>query len=295
MIRIGLVRFDILASVSDLRDGRDQFILKLQPQAKRYKILFQEWQNNEEVFVDKDILAEPFEVSFAEPRTDLRAIASSSAKVADELASQAVRGCFKTGLVDGLEANSLAACYIVKMAVLNAVKRNEFDVPAAPIELIDLARDMREMAEERKRRREEEKRLARERWEAHQAEAKARWEAGAADRALALENLNKATKTSFDLLYSILSDEEATEARSKGQITLKLTEGTFVVPVLGHGLVKRFDDKGNYTDSYCIVFRDYTIPVGDEVLMKVALLKADPKHFFETAYRHKERRVGRLN
>jgi hypothetical protein len=35
--------------------------------------------------------------------------------------------------------------------------------------------------------------------------------------------------------------------------------------------------------SYCVVFRDWSIPLGDEVLMKIALLKACPKKFFDVA------------
>mgnify|MGYP007017489555 CR=1 FL=1 len=72
--------------------------------------------------------------------------------------------------------------------------------------------------------------------------------------------------------------------------------GTFVVPVSAHGLVEHYEN-GVYKASYCIIFQDYSIPVGDEALMKVALLKADPKKFFQTANRFDQkfhRGYGRL-
>jgi len=126
----------------------------------------------------------------------------------------------------------------------------------------------------------EAQRIQAEAYEAHQAE----YQALNAER---LKHAQGVIKKSLELLKQFLTKAEREELDAKGHVTINIAAGSFVVPVTSHGLVKQYVGK-EYISSYCIVFQDYSLPVGDEALMKIALLKADPDKFFKTANKFHE-------
>jgi hypothetical protein len=283
MVRIGFVRWLIQAIKKPENCGRTSFTFSLIPQANTYKALVKEWSGIRSNLVEKSIPTQTLSVTQIEDTYELNAIRIMNIvnSLASELANKAVNFSIATGLVDFEEYNKTASTYIVKTALVQAAARGESD-PIEQLPEIDLIRDMRELRDERNRQIEERARLAREQWEAHQVDAARR--AAVSDKAAAI---------SFDLLYSMLSESEREEAKAHGRVTVKITAGTFIVPVSQHGLVRQYDNDKKYVISHCIVFQDYSIPVGDEALMKIALLKTDPKQFLKVSNKFPEQHYFR--
>lgn len=76
----------------------------------------------------------------------------------------------------------------------------------------------------------------------------------------------EAKEAAFKLLFSRLTPEERQEAETQRQITVRNHLGKFVIPI-DNGLVNRYEREDKYVASYCIVYRDPTIPAGDVALM----------------------------
>ena len=285
MIRIGFIRWLVQVEMKPQNNGKVSFCFSLVPQAERYKSLVSVWTGLRKTDEERETNVEIQTVARSEDRWEYRLgwkqmeLAKS---LADELACLAVNYCIRVGIIDANGMNVKASKYLVRQAILNNVTSGQSDA-IERVPFIDLVPDMRAVREERQRQAE----AARQR----NAEIYARHNAEMAERQAAR---NEATKVSFDMLYALLNSVEREEAKSKGQVTVKTLAGTFVVPITAHGLVKQYNDKGEYVHSLCVVFQDYSIPVGDEALMKIALLKTDPKKFFDTANKFIESGHGRL-
>jgi len=275
MIRIGLSRWFIQAAKTPAPNGHVKISLTMVPQASRFRVLVKHWHGLRDELVERDIEVEPILVERSELRYDLERKALREATVwqllAGELASSAVESCLRQGIVDCAGYDRAAGIWLVKTALMKNVERGQSDVPETT-EYIDLAADMRAIREERERQRIERERLARNAYAAHVEELARR------------ERERPETKLSFELLYSLISAAEKKEAEEKGRITIRNVFGEFRIPVATYGLVERYVDKV-YEASYCIVFKDHSIPLGDECLMKIALLKTDPQKFLKTANR----------
>lgn len=279
MIRIGLSRWFVQAVKLPANNGQVEYALGLTPQATRYRVLAKEWRGLRSELVEREVAAEPSLVSARELRHEMSAVREVSLlrKLAGELANGSVEACLRAGIVDYQTYLKPAAVHLVEASLMRHVESGQSDSVEQPIAVVDLVADMRAILEERERERRERERIADENYAAHFAEME--------QRELARQ---ASTKTSFELLYGMLSASERSEAQAKGRVTIKNLFGDFVVPVTAHGLVRRYVD-GEYEASYCVVFQDYSIAIGDEVLMKVALLRTDPQRFLKIANRFVER------
>jgi hypothetical protein len=200
--------------------------------------------------------------------------------LADELASRTVNYCVNRGIVDCSGLDIRASIFLVRTAIMNAVCSDVSD-KIERVPFIDLIPDMEAVRLERERARREHEERQQAAWNQHHAEAAER-----------LKTKDASTALSFDLLYSMLNSSEREEAKAKGQVTVKTLSGEFIVPIAAHGLVKQYVD-GKYVISHCVVFQDYSIPVGDEALMKIALLKVDPLRFMKVGNKFVESEYGR--
>lgn len=275
MVRIGFVRWLIQAISRPLNGGKTEISLSLIPQAIRYQVLTKSGE--------QDVSAKTLAVSRIEDNYEIwrgKRLVEIVNELAAELAGDAIRYSTNIGLVDYEGQNVFLVHYIVKTAIIKAAERNVSD-PIERVDFIDLAADMREIRAERERQAAE--RVAR------QAEARRQHNAEAAIRN---ERAEKSMQVSFDLLRGFLSDSEKAEMEKAGHVTVKTLCGDFVVPTTAHGLVKQYEN-GVYKVSHCVVFSDYSIPVGDEILMKIAFLKADPAMFLKTSVKFVEDGIHR--
>lgn len=272
MIRIGFVRWFVKVSLEPIGGGRSKLSLQMEPQAKRYKTLQRVWAGIHDSMQEIPVEVSPQEVSTIDDSYLMmgQRLISQARILAKELASKAVNYCSNVGIIDSDGYDKGAGIYIVETSLMNAISAGVSDPDVESEPEIDLIPDMREVREERER-------LAAQRWEQHNA-----------DTLAARQFRSQATKTSMELLYGMLSKSEAEEARTTGKVTIRISAGDFVVPVTAHGLVKQYVDK-KYKVSYCVVFEDYSLPVGDEALMKIALLKTDPARFIRKANKFVER------
>jgi hypothetical protein len=263
--------------LTPLNHGMTRIQFRMVPQADTYHSLVKVWHGVRSELVEQDITVESWESKQDELTYDLKAarLLQYANSLAAELADNVVRYCVNKGIVDYQGYDQRAANLIVKTALVNAAIAGRSD-PLDREGRIDLVPDMRACIAEREREQVERQRVAAEAYAQHQAE-----------RLEHLKVQDKATAVSFDLLYSFLTPAEAEEAKKTHWITVKTLLGDFKVPVCAHGLAKLYVD-GKYKASYCVVFADYRIPVGDEVLMKVALLKTDPERFIKTAHKFVE-------
>lgn len=282
MIRVGFVRFFVTVALKPENGGKTAIVLALTPQGKSYKALVKEWRGLESIEVEKVVPVSTLMVKRVEYTYELKPahIARYTKELIGELAATTVGHCINTGIVDYEDFTKNAAIYLVETALFNAVRENKSDADIEQVEVIDLVTDMQAMRLEREHARLEAQRIQQEAFRQHQADQ-------LVAQAEQIKKAEGAIKTSFDLLFEYLTPEETKEINSTGKVTIKNLMGEFVVPVSAHGLVRQYVN-GKYVSSYCIVFRDYMLPVGDEILMKVALLKADPQHFFKTANKFHE-------
>lgn len=299
MIRIGLSRWFIEIGKAPMNFGRVKHFLALRPQARIFKIFASEWKGIHHSMVEKEVCAEPVMIESIDDvygMTPLKEMLLVR-KLATEAASDAVYKCYASGIlahrlpdpdvlryhieeVDNDTSRALLV-YIVEQAVMRAVSSGISDEDET-VALVNLAPHMRELYDQQEAERVERARLRREEAERMYAE-----------RTRDLEIHRKAsvaaTETSFELLSSVLSNAEKEEWKTKGYITVKNLLGEFRVPVTKHGFVEQYVD-GKHTQNHCIVFSDWTIPPGDETLMKVVLLKTDPRRFMKVSNKQPIRR-----
>ena len=288
MVRVGFVRWLVECGLIPQNHGMSKIMFRLVPQADTYHSLVKVWHGVRSELEEQDIQAVTHEVAASELTFDLKPakLMQHINTLASELADGVVNYCINQGIVDYQGYDKRAAIYIVRTCLVNAAIANLND-PLEREARIDLVPDMRACIEERERE-------ARERAVAMAAAAAQAAERHAeqmveyeARREVEMAEYEKANKVSFDLLYSMLTPAETAEAKKTHWITVKTLMGTFKVPVCQHGLAKLYVD-GKYKASYCVVFEDYRIPVGDEALMKVALLKTDPDRFIKVAHKFVE-------
>ena len=283
MIRIGLVRFLIKVDRRSENGGMVGMSISLIPQAEKYRVSKAVWSGAHRSIENVEVPASIVSAKRSELEYDLKAKveAETWGQMADSLATDAVNQCMNSGLVDYAEFEKQLAAYAVKVAIMKAAEKGESDA-IERVPLIDLVADMEALRVERERMAAEAQRLADEAMGAHLAEMGLR---------------NKANREfmakSMDLLYEYLTKDEAEEAKSKGYVTVRNFIGEFRVTVKTHGMIKKFvNDK--CTDLYCVVFNDWSIPIGDECLMKIIMLKADPKRLLKIANRFPPNRYAAL-
>jgi hypothetical protein len=281
MIRIGFVRWFITVVKRPMNFGMVEYEFKLISQGIRYGYLVSAWHGVNNSLEERIVEPQDFAVKRREDRYGLspakEAVLIDS--LATEIASSAVHYSIGVGIVDFDDFGIPGAIHLVKTALVNAAATGESDV-IERVPFIDLIADMRELRAERDR-----ERLAQE-----AAFDQRREEAAAAEYEMNKKRKGAVAK-SFKLLETMLKPSEMEEARAHGRITIKTIGGDFVIPTTSHGLVKHYVD-GVYKVSYCVMFKDHTLPIGDEILMKVALIKTDPAKFIKTANKFVETARG---
>ena len=292
MVEIGYMRWFVGAWEKPLGNGNCLWSLSLVPEAKIYRIA----ATGGGILADKfqDVYTRPFEVRRTEPMymtadTKVRIVK----QMAQELTWETLQWCGMQGLVGGsLQDYAKVVFWGLIDVCQNARPDNDPQVPF--IDLIVVEHQVETMNLLQRQQREAITRESRDRYERQQAaemdhqDEERRQRSSDAARTEAeytrqREYRNAADTESLKLMLSWLSETERDEAVNSGYVTVNNDKGRFVVPV-GHGKVKRFVNDQEEA-QYCMIFRDYTIPVGDEVLMKVALLKTDPERFLREANR----------
>lgn len=103
------------------------------------------------------------------------------------------------------------------------------------------------------------------------------------------KHLIKAHETSLKLLKKWLTTEEWKQIREKGEMAIpsKLDKNTiYIVKKDAKEMVEIFH--GNkYSHKLCLHVADPSLPVGDQLLAKILLLKNDEERFLKTANVHK--------
>jgi len=100
--------------------------------------------------------------------------------------------------------------------------------------------------------------------------------------------LFRAKKKSEKLLKSILSSNEYNSLKLHGEIEIPSVmedEVIFIVKKDPNAMVD-VKKNGKYSHKICAVAEDLEMPVGDQLLSKILLLKTDEKKFREVAIRH---------
>ena len=293
MIRIGFSRWFIESGKIPMNHGQVKHYVTLRPQAQRFKIYASEWKGIHHSMVEKEVPAESVIIESVDDLYGMNPLKEMQLirKLADEAASEAVYKCYSSGILahklpelDGININALGQVdedssrallvYIVQQAIMRVVSSGISDEDETE-EVADLVQHMKELFEQQQA-----ERRAR---AAERAAAAAEMRAEQAyDRERYAAMREGAVKTSFDLLMGFLSTKEKAELDEKGYVTVVNTLGEFRVPVSKHGFVEQYVD-GKHVQDHCIVFADFMIPPGDEALMKIALLKTDPKKFMKTS------------
>ena len=259
----------------------------LVPQAEKYRVSKVSWSGIHRSIENVEVPALIVSAKRSELEYDLQAKVEATAwgEMADSLATDAVTQCMNSGLVDYAEFEKKLAIYMVKIAIMKAVEKGESD-PIERVPMIDLVSDMEELREERKRLAAEAARIAAEAYEAHHEEMRLR-------NAVVTKNKKEFAKKSMGLLYDHLTEKEAEEAKTRGYVTVRNFIGEFRVPVKTHGMISEIQN-GKCVGLHCVVFADWSIPIGDETLMKIILLKADPKRLLKVANKFPTDRYAEL-
>jgi hypothetical protein len=289
MIRIGFSRWFIDSGKVPMDRGQVKHYITLRPQAERFRIFASEWKGIHHAMVEKEVPAEPVTIESIDDAYGLVPLKEMQLvrKLASEAASDAVYKCYASGILShrppetgrylgevDTDTMRLMAIYMVEQAIMKSVQSGIVDQDET-VELVDLVPHMRELYEQQERERQERIRLRQEALEQMRLDQQF-------DRERYEKMQEGATKTSFDLLMSVLSSKEQEEMDKKGYVTIKNVLGDFRVPVSRHGWVEQYVE-GKHTQSHCIVFRDCMIPLGDEIAMKVTFLKADPHKFIQAS------------
>jgi hypothetical protein len=267
MITIGPTRWFVRASKTSERGGWNRYELSLIPEAQRYRILKVEYDGLAERSVEAVVDACELKISskvdsWSDRGNDAARLVRS---LCEEMSAEAIGEALRLQLMrpDGVEKR--ARQLIVRDALLKAIQGAneavesvaEIDVRDYYMEVIERRIEAARQADERAA---EEKRLD----------------------GLAKTHATASRKRSMELLYDNLPPEMVEEAKKFNRVTVRSGGDTFVVPVLSHGIVERYK-AGKYVGSYCIIFGDHCMPLGDEVLMKIVLIKSDLPFFLKKA------------
>ena len=265
MITIGPTRWFAQATRVDERGGRSRFDLRLIPEANKYKIVKSIYEGLDEVIVEADLF--PEEISVTSWLNTWEACGSEVLRLCkslcEELAAEAVGEALLKQIFrpEGLE--KYARQLIISEGLLKAVQKPNEDTQY--VEEIDIREDLREAIEG--------KRLAAERISREEMEQRDQ------QRKFSVES----RKRSMQLLYDNLPEDLVHEAKTNSTLTITNKGEKFIIPVKTHGLVERYNKKGEYVGKYCLIFAECSMPVGDEVLMKMILVKSDLKTFLKKA------------
>ncbi len=301
MIHIGLSRW--FAEFSRKPAGHGEFTLTIQlsPEACRYRVVEAERTGTRINLIEKEVNAETEDVRTT---VDIYGLSAKREleywhRLADEVASNAVNQCISSGIVNYREYDKASGIYLVRHAIMRAIfsgasnEREEFDCVDLTPEMIAresltlderIARLTAQAAEnDAQRHQDEELRLKRAEVRSQENERlrlaeRERLRSAEERRAAARE----ANYRSYDLLESLLSSDELAGFQRTRVITIKTPLGEFRLREMSHGGVDRYVD-GFYQCSYCVVFAEDNLPLGDNLAMKVALLKTDPERLIRTA------------
>ena len=294
IVRIGFTRWFISATSKRNAFGKATWTLSMLPEAETYEVSTKKTFGldvNEVVCsVNASDVSVRGEIDIYEMSMKKKKLEDFLTRLADELAAQSVLTAMTSDLVSFSETEHLGSIEVVRTLILRRIGEVLYGAESTnkayvweKKKSISLIQQMNEQ----KAAKEIAEREARERERALRREHEERYRA---DLERHKEVSKQRVETSFDLLYSYLSDKEIEEAKNHNRITINNFLGEWVVPVSSHGLVKRRVSNVREGD-YCIIFADSSIPIGDEVLMKVALLKSNPKKFIEKANRFEPRSV----
>lgn len=276
MIRIGFSRWFVSAKRVPMNRGEVKLEIILTPQAKKYRVSAVKWAGLHRSITNETVSPQIFTQFEVHQRYELKAALEvmSWRRLANQVASDTVRHCLTLNVVSFEAVDLAGAIYAVEGAIMRVVESGVCDQDPQ-MEELDLVPDMEAMRndlfEQERLRREEA--MRRDAAQIHDFEQHQKL--GKKERADALG-------TSMQLLYERLTPEEIEHVTAKGFLKVTNLLGDFHIPIKTHGFVEQYVG-GKYAASYCIVFEDPRIPVGDEVLMKKLLLKADPQKFLKTA------------
>lgn len=102
------------------------------------------------------------------------------------------------------------------------------------------------------------------------------------------KRLLTAKRRSEKLVKQFLSKKEYDSLRLHGEIEIpsKMDDEVIFIVKKDPNQMVDVKKKGNYSHKLCAVAEDFEMPVGDQLLSKVMLLKTDEKKFREVAIRH---------
>ncbi len=267
VVPIGHARWFVDVAKSPAPRGEVEYRLGLVPQARVYRTLVKEWHGLHCELVERDVEVTPLSIVRSEPRFEVERVPAREVKLlrqmADELASEAVNRCMNWELCSGACVEKAAAICTVQFCLMRRIELGVSETPDL-VDSIDLVPVLRDAFQQGEIRRQEEEERRREGvfefTEAWQAQVRA----------------------AMALLDSYLSPTERGEMKLLSRITVCNAHGEFCVPLRKRGLVQCFVN-GTHVADYCLVFQDRSIPLGDEVLMKIALLKVDVDRFLAVA------------
>ncbi len=274
MIRIGLSRWQTIFENKLIGNNQERMCLKMVPQALKYKVLYKKWSGLHSNLETKTVLTKSFEAPFVFERYQkIGYTVEQLKKGANSLASDAVRYCITHDIVDhnGIEVS--AVIYLVNHALMRLVETGTSDTEQDLIEEVDLVGDMATMRAERDRQIAEQQRQMQLAYQQHLEDQ------GIA-RKYAKEKSEEAIKKSFEFLGKFLNTAEKEMLAKYNCIKVSNCAGDFFIYPSSHAMVDQFIEN-KYIQSHCVVFKDYTLPVGDETAMKVALLKTDIQRFLQ--------------
>jgi hypothetical protein len=277
MLPIGLTNWLFSCSRRQERGGMTRYLLRLIPQYQSYRILTTRWyglQSEDAIEVVRPPIIEiadsmnTWEASV--PKNEALLINRMARETAIQVIGEALRHRI---LAFGFILTKDAAVNLTGRLIMEFLQAGTDEGDGQILDEFDLSEDMRRQREEFDRQKVELNRRI------------------AEERSQQLGLSAAAIKTSLELLRSCLSAGELREMEVSRQISVMNDLGIFVVPVRSHGFTRHYDLSGEYVQSLCLVFRD-RLPYGDEILMKVLLLKSDPVFFIKKANKFPAARSG---
>ena len=223
--------------------------------------------------VERDVEVEPLSISRCESLYDIARVPAREVtllrQMASELATDAVNRCMNWELCSGASVEKAATICTIQFCLMRRVVLGVSETPEL-VETIDLVPVLREAIQQQ---------------EVRQAEEEERRREGATTNTAAWQ---ERVHAAMGLLDSYLSPAERNELQICRNITVRNAFGEFRIPLRKHGLVEQ-RIHGVHVASYCLIFQDRSIPVGDEVLMKMALLKVDVARFMAVSNKIRRR------
>ena len=330
MVHIGLSRWFVEILREPAGHGEVTLTILLRPEGRRYRVVETERMGSRINLVEKEVSAQTVNVRTTVEFYGLTVLRELECwrRLADEVASNAVNQCLSSGIVNYREYDKASGIYLARYEIVRAIIAGQSDV-REELNCVDLTVEMsaREtltlneriarltvLAAGEAAHRQQDEELRRKRMdELADAQAKERARLEDPERMRLIEAANRdarlhqeermrseeekqtaardARYRSYDLLDSLLSPEERAGFKRTRVIRIKTGLGEFRLVEKTHGGVHRYVD-GFYECSYCVVFADANLPLGDNLAMKVALLKTDPERLIRTANRYIDQSRG---